>query len=129
MKSLGFYILGMVTGVILIAYVFGGKDNTVNYYDNPYGIRGLKMLEQKGKCITSNNLEIFQTLTNGVALANPVGNDNVLVLLIDETERLFYDGEKIKNPANHCAHQVGTYTYETKAEIQKTVPAVVIEKN
>ena len=132
MKSFGFYVLGIITSIILAPFIIGlinGYNNAVENYDNPYGIRGLKMLEQKKDCITSNNLEIFQTLTKGIALARPVGNYNVLVLLIDETGRLFYDGEKIKNPTNHCAKQVGTYTYETKAEIQKTVPAVIIEKN
>lgn len=132
MKSFHFYILGTITGIILTPFIFsftGGYDQNANEYDHPYGIRGLKMLKQNGECITSNNLEIFQTLTDGVALAHPVGNYNVFVLLIDETERLFYDGEKVKNPANHCAKQIGTYTYETKADVQKTVPAVVIEKN
>lgn len=132
MKGFGIYILGVVTGVIMTPFILGiisGYNRTVDDYDNPYGIRGLKMLEQKKGCITSNNLEIFQTLTEGIALARPVGNYNVLVLLIDENGRLFYDGEKVKNPANHCAKQVGTYTYETKAELQKTVPAVIIEKN
>ena len=132
MKSFGFYILGIITGVILTPFIFNVIDEynkVVDEYDNPYGIRGLKMLESKGTCITSNNLEIFQTLTEGIALAHPVGNYSNIVLLIDETNRLFYDGEKIKNPANHCAKQIGTYTYETKAEVQKTVPVVIIEKN
>jgi len=132
MKSFGFYVLGIITGVILTPFTIGiidGYNSAVENYDNPYGIRGLKMLEQKKNCITSNNLEIFQTLTEGIALARPVGDYNVLVLLIDDTGRLFYDGEKIKNPTNHCAKQVGTYTYKTKAELQKTVPAVIIEKN
>lgn len=132
MKNFGFYILGIITGVVLTPFILGiinGYEKAVDEYDNPYGIRGLKMLKQKGECVTSNNLEIFQTLTSGIALAHPTGNYNVFVLLIDETERLFYDGEKVKNPTNHCAKQIGTYTYETKAEVQKTVPAVIIEKN
>ena len=69
----------------------------------PYGIKGLKMLKQKDECITSNNLEIFKTLTNGVALASYSINSKYTinyVLLIDESERLFYDGEK-KNPKNY----------------------------
>ena len=96
----------------------------------PYGIKGLKMLKQKDECITSNNLEIFKTLTNGVALASYSINSKYTinyVLLIDESERLFYDGEK-KNPKNYWAKQIGTYTYKTINKTQKTIPAVIIEK-
>ena len=132
MKSLGFYIFGVITGIFLTPLIIGiidGHDKAVDDYNNPYGISGLKMLEKEGNCITTSNLEIFQTLTDGIALAHPTGNYDVFVLLIDENGKLFYDGEKVGNPANHCAKQIGTYTYETKAEIQKTVPVVIIEKN
>ncbi len=131
MKSFGVFVLGLITGLIVIPFLLGiidGYSGASDKYHNPYGIRGLKMLEQKRGCITSNNLEIFQTLTNGVALAHEVNDYDIFVLLIDESGRLFYDGERVKNPANHCAKQIGTYTYETKAEVQKTVPAVVIEE-
>lgn len=132
MKNFLIYIFGLITGIILMPFIDGfinGYDEAIDNYNNPYGLRGLKMLEQKKDCIISNNLEIFQTLTDGIALATPVGSYNSIVLLIDDSGRLFYDGEKVKNPKNYCAKQIGTYTYETKAEIQKTVPAVVIEEN
>ena len=86
------------------------------------------MLEKKGSCITSNNLEIFQNLDSGIALANPVNNYNTFILLIDESGRLFYDGEIVKNPTKKCAKQIGTYQYETRAELIKTVPAVIIDE-
>lgn len=132
MKKFCIYLLGVITGLVLIPFISGfivGYNNATENYDNPYRIRGLKMLEQKGDCITSNNLEIFQTLTKGIALAHVAGNYDILVLLIDDSGRLFYDGEKIKNPAKYCAKQIGTYTYETKAKFQKTIPVVIIENN
>ena len=127
MKNFGIYLLGLLTAPLIFG-IIDGFDTATDRYNNPYGIRGLKMLAQKGDCVISSNLEIFQTLTNGIALARPVGNYDTLVLLIDDSGRLFYDGEKIKNPTNHCAKQIGTYTYETNAELQKTVPAVIIEQ-
>ena len=117
------FILGFILGISFSPFTATNGDD----YDNPYGIKGLTMLEKKGGCITSNNLEIFQNLTSGIALSYPV-NNNTLVLLIDENGRLFYDGEIVKNPTKKCAKQIGVYQYQTKAEIMKTVPAVIIEE-
>ena len=63
----------------------------------------------------------------GIALAHPVNDFETLVLLIDESGRLFYDGETVKNPSKKCAKQIGVYQYETNAGPIKTVPAVIIE--
>lgn len=126
MKKFGIFILGSITGVVftlLIATI----GNDMNEYNNPYNIRGLSMLPEKGSCITSNNIDIFQTLTQGIALARPNGKYDNIILLLDNNGKFFYDGEKIKMPTKKCAKQIGVYTYETKAEIQKTVPAVIIE--
>ena len=120
------FFLGAITGVILMIFV-AVIGNGVNEYDNPYNIKGLFMLQEKGSCITSRNIEIFQTLTKGVALAHPNEKPDNLFLLLDNNGKLFYDGEKVKMPAKKCAKQIGVYTYETKAEFQKTVPAVIIE--
>lgn len=126
MKNLGVFFLGIVIGAVLMLFV-AVAESDITEYDNPYNIMGLSMLPEKGSCITSSNIEIFQTLTRGIALACPNGKYDKIVLLLDNTGKLFYDGEKIKMPIKKCAKQVGVYTYETKAEIQKTVPAVMIE--
>lgn len=126
MKKFGIFLLGVVAGVFIILFV-GVMVNSIEETDNPYNISGLSMLSEKGSCIISGNIEVFQTLSKGVALARPTGDYNKFVLLLDNNEKLFYDGEKIKMPAKKCAKQIGVYSYETKAELQKTVPAVVIE--
>jgi len=125
------FILGVVFGITVIPFILSVIRNNASMdgYNNPYDIEGLAMLEKEGDCITSNNLSIFQTLTRGIALARPAGDYDNFMLLIDENERLFYDGEKIKNPTNHCAKQIGVYQYETKAGLMKTVPAVMIREN
>lgn len=125
MNRLGIFVLGAIFGGAAMFFI--GDDIRSESYDNPYGISGLKMLENKGDCITTNNLEIFQTLSDGLALARPIHDYDTFMLLIDESGRLFYDGEKVKNPKNQCARQVGVYTYITAKEIQKTVPAVIMK--
>lgn len=129
MKSFIMYSIGVMTGIILGVFVVAltaGYEEPEQRKGNDI-LDGLKMLKQKGNCITANNLEIFQTLTDGVALAYPVGDFDSTVLLLD-MDRLFYDGEKVKNPSGECAKQVGTYSYETKAKNWRTIPAVIIEK-
>lgn len=126
MKKIGIFLLGVITGIFLmffVAIILNSTDET----DNPYNISGLSMLPEKGSCIANGNIEIFQTLSKGVALARPNGNYNKIMLLLDNSGKLFYDGEKIKTPTKKCAKQIGVYTYETKAKLQKTVPAVIIE--
>lgn len=129
MKNLLIFVFGIFTGIMLIPFIAVISDS--NEFNNPYNLSGLNMLKQKGECITSENLEIMQTLHPGIALAFPAGEalrfDKPIVLLINEG-KLFYDGEKIKVPVKKCAKQIGTYTYQTKSEIQKTVPAVIIER-
>ncbi|MBQ9732392.1 MAG: hypothetical protein IJV97_04840 [Alphaproteobacteria bacterium] len=117
------FCLGVICGMIAFPLIVGN----VSDYDNPYGIKGLRMLEKKGSCITNKNLEIFQNHAEGIALAHPVNDFETLVLLIDESGRLFYDGETVKNPSKKCAKQIGVYQYETNAGPIKTVPAVIIE--
>lgn len=53
--------------------------------------------------------------------------NETLVLLINYEDKSYYDDQIIKVPSNKCAKQLGTYQYETKMEMQKTVPVVVIE--
>ncbi len=127
MKKIGIFFLGVIVGVFFSFFMAVVIVNNFNKFDNPYNISGLSMLPEKGKCIITSNIKIFQTLTKGIALAYPNGNNDDLVLLVDDNGKLFYDGENIKMPAKKCAKQIGVYTYETKAEIQKTVPATIIE--
>ncbi len=75
-----------------------------------------------------NEVKIFQTLRPNVALATSGKYpDEILALLVNHDGDLYYDSRKIKIPPGKCARQIGTYQYETKAEVLKTVPAVAIE--
>jgi hypothetical protein len=47
-------------------------------------------------------------------------------LLINYDNLTYYDDQTI-DVSKKCLRQIGTYQYESKSEIQKTVPVVVIE--
>jgi hypothetical protein len=121
MKFLGGFITGVVSTILVLLLIYvGGKSNDT--------LTGITILPEKGECITKERLEIFQTLKPDKALAK-FGEtpDETLVLLINYEKKYYYDGQKIEIPINKCARQIGTYQYETKMEMLKTVPVVVIE--
>lgn len=124
--KIGTFFLGIITGIALIFFL-GIIENDKTKYNNPYNIEGLSLLPEKGSCITSSDIIIFQTLEKGIALATSIREYNRIFLLINNSGKLFYDDEKIKMPPNQCAKQIGVYSYQTREQIQKTVPVVIIE--
>ena len=120
MKFLGGFIIGIMTTVgILFMYVRSESNET---------LPGLTLFPEKGACITDNELEVFQTIAPTMALARFNDFPDVtLVLLVNDENIYYYDGQKIPIPANKCARQLGIYQYENKMDILKTVPVVVIE--
>ena len=126
MKNLLLILLGFAAGVfatLALLYVLkvSNKPND--------GIIGLSMFPQKGECIpTESQLEVFQVWAPGMALATS-GEfpDELMLFLINEEGKTYYDNQKINIPAKQCARQVGTFQYTTRMGIEKTVPAVVIE--
>lgn len=125
-----YFILGVIVGLIAVPFLNGMRDGyneAMETENNPYHLRGLRMLNAEGECITGSNLKVFQVISDGIALAYPVNKIGEVILLIDNNSKLFYDDEIVKNPAKHCAKQIGVYTYPTKNETVKTVPAVVIK--
>jgi hypothetical protein len=121
MKYLGGFIIGVVTTILVLLLIYAGSTSNET-------LSGLTIFPAKGECITKNGLEIFQTITPNMALAQ-IGKlpNEILVLLVNYEGKSYYDQQKIQIPANKCARQIGTYQYMTKMEIQKTVPVVVIE--
>ena len=118
MKSFLIFVGGFICGVFFI-FILGISSHNDS---------GLVIFEEEGKCFHTNSIKIFQALGSGEALGR-IGQypNDTLVLLLDDTERSFYDGEVVSVPKDKCAKQIGTYRYETKNEIMKTVPAVVIK--
>lgn len=126
MKNLLLILLGFAAGVFAtLALVY-----VLYVYNQPNdGIIGLSRFPEKGECIpTKRQLKVFQVWAPGMALARSGEySDELLLFLINEEDKTYYDNQKINIPAKQCARQVGTFQYTTRMGIEKTVPAVVIE--
>jgi hypothetical protein len=146
MKKFLIFFGGFVAGIlatffIIYVYSVANKPND--------GLLGLTIFEEKGDCLISTSksksteMEVLQVIEPTVALAfvkyytdvetysggtyrnYDLGN-NVAVLLINYDNLTYYDEQTI-DVSKKCLRQIGTYQYESKSEIQKTVPVVVIE--
>lgn len=114
---------GFVSGVVAVILVVV----LINIFSQSNdGFPGLTRFSEKGECIAaSGDIRVMQVLAPNVALAWT--QEMLLVLLIDNDGKSYYDGQRITIPYGKCARQIGTYRYTTKDEFEKTVPAVVIE--
>ena len=121
MKKWLIYVLGIITGVILtFAFAF-----CVNLSNNS-GIIGLEMFEEPGDYMEYSQFEVFQVVESGCALAHADDSFGAIVFIIPNENQQFYDDQKIVLKNDQCAQHVGTYKYNTKMEIEKTVPTVRI---
>lgn len=129
MKAFIIFIAGFLAG-IFVTILFTVPENYSDDYSSETNdnLRGLIVFPEKSDCITKQKLKIFQVIKPNMALAE-TGNypDGIMVLLINYNNKSYYDEQKITIPTGKCAKQIGTYKYTTKMEIDKTVPAVVIE--
>lgn len=135
MKKFLIFIGGFVAGIL--ATIFTIYVIEIANKPNDDGLIGLTIFEEKGECITTNEIEIFQVLEPNVALARTLEygkygirkySDEIVVLIIDYDGKTFYDEQKIKIPKDKCARQIGIYQYTTKRDnFGKTVPAISIE--
>ena len=120
MKNFFIFIIGMVTAFFIILYI----DVAETKYP------GLTFLEEEGECISNaKKIKIFQTIKPNMALAftRMFNMDETFVLIVGDDNSKFYDEQIITVPDNMCTKQIGTYQYETKEGILKTVPAVEIK--
>ena len=130
-KNIFIFIAGMITTLlieIIIGFIIGVTSQSSGGYP------GLTLFEQDGACVSSSkNIEIFQTLGPDIALAHTQNKkydyfvDDILILILGDENTHFYDEQKIIIPNGKCLKQVGTYQYEAKNGVMKTVPAVEIK--
>ena len=121
MKKWLIYVLGIITGVILtFAFAF------CIYLSNNSGIIGLEMFEEPGDYMEYSQFRVFQVVESGCALAHADDSFGAIVFIIPNENQQFYDDQKIVLKNDQCAQHVGTYKYNTKMEIEKTVPAIRI---
>lgn len=128
MKKLLFFICGFVAGIVA-TIVVAMSINSANQPND--GFPGLTLFSEKGEYIpTSGEIEVMQVLAPNVALTwtgDVFYSDRILVLLVNNDGKSYYDEQKIKIPSGKCVRQIGTYKYTANNEMVKTVPAVIIE--
>lgn len=124
MKKLLIYLAGLVSGIVLTLLVsmFMVANTTID---------DITLFEHEGECISENSFKIFQVVDNGNALASEIDEEfefptNLVVLLLAEKGKAYYDNQIIRIPPGKCAKQIGTYRYFTRDEMEKTVPIVAI---
>lgn len=121
MKKWLIYVLGIITGIILtFAFAF--------YYDssNNSGIVGLELFEEPGEYMDFSELNVFQVIDPGYALAKSRGPYGTIVFILPNENEYFYDDQEIDLRYDKCAQRVGTYKYNTKSGSEKTVAAIKI---
>ena len=120
------YILGIITGTILTigaGYIYINRDDKDE-------LPGLTLFDKEGDCVSKyKDIEVMQVVRANAALAHirEKNFDRLLVMIINYDGFTYYDDQKLTIPKNKCAKQIGTYSYESKMEVLKTVPVVIIE--
>ena len=128
MKFLGGFITGVLATILVLFIIYAASSSNEEGLKSDESVPGLLIFPDKAECITKRELKVFQTIRQNMALAQ-FGEfpEETLVLLINHEGKSYYDKQKILIPKGKCARQIGTYQYETRMEIQKTVPVVIIE--
>lgn len=124
MKKIWVFILGMVSGAVLLFLVLmvvgSARTTGINYF------------EEEGECISRNSFKVFQVLPFGDALATEIVNGiavGKVALFPCENGEAFYDEQVISVPSGACVRQIGTYRYQTRENFEKTVPVVCLSKD
>lgn len=138
MKKWVVFLIGLVAGCILtiLSLVVIGKamatTDTVTE-ETSSSVPGLNLFEQPGDEFSAPSFEVMQVLATNVALAHSGENEygrttyfGTLVLLIGDESTHFYDDQIVEVKSGQVARHIGTYQYETKMEMQKTVPVIRI---
>lgn len=128
MKKWVVFLLGMIAGgiltfVMMLILAMGANS----------GSNGMTLFDKPGECLSTKSFEVMQVVDNNHALAHEVEwNEllerymptDLLVLLTNDNGEYYYDDQIIEVPKGMCMRQVGIYKYQTRMEIDKTVPIV-----
>lgn len=130
MKKWVVFLLGMIAGgvltfVMMLVLAIGANTNANN--------NGITLFDQPGKCLNAKAFEVMQVVDNNHALAHEVEWDELLedymqtgllVLVTNDNGEYYYDDQIIEVPQGMCMRQVGIYRYQTRMDMEKTVPIV-----
>ena len=130
MKKWVVFLLGMIAGgvltfVMMLVLAIGANTNANN--------NGITLFDQPGECLNAKAFEVMQVVDNNHALAHEVEWDELLedymqtgllVLVTNDNGEYYYDDQIIEVPQGMCMRQVGIYRYQTRMDMEKTVPIV-----
>lgn len=132
MKKWVVFLLGMIAGgvltfVVMLVLAIGANTNTNN--------NGVTLFDQPGECLNAKAFEVMQVVDNNHALAHEVEWNELLeryvqtglgllVLVTNDNGEYYYDDQIIEVPQGMCMRQVGIYRYQTRMDMEKTVPIV-----
>ena len=130
MKKWVVFLLGMIAGgvltfVMMLVLAIGANTNANN--------NGITLFDQPGECLNAKAFEVMQVVGNNHALAHEVEWDELLedymqtgllVLVTNDNGEYYYDDQIIEVPQGMCMRQVGIYRYQTRMDMEKTVPIV-----
>lgn len=132
MKKWVVFLLGMIAGgvltfVVMLVLAIGANTNANN--------NGVTLFDQPGECLNAKAFKVMQVVDNSHALAHEVEWNELLeryvqtglgllVLVTNDNGEYYYDDQIIEVPQGMCMRQVGIYRYQTRMDMEKTVPIV-----
>lgn len=127
MKKIWIYILGILTGIVVtfLTLMIIAKSSNAN-------LNGMTFFDKPGQIMDDTSFKVIQSLGSNAALANGRNDDTddiyfgLTVLLYNENNETYYDDQIVTVPKGKCFRQVGVYKYQTRMDIGKTVPIVMI---
>lgn len=123
MKKIWIYILGILTGIVVTFFtlmIIANASNGMTFFDKP------------GQIMDDTSFKVIQSLGSNAALANGKNDKffdsygGLTVLLYNENNETYYDDQIVTVPKGKCFRQVGVYKYQTRMDIGKTVPIVMV---
>lgn len=141
MKKIWVYLLGVLTGIIftflvllVVSATMKSKEKVEIKTETETKIEilpGMRLFDKPGEEINETGFKVFQSLTDGFALASGKGDAysedlymGLTVLLYSEEGNPYYDAQVIKAPEGKCFRQVGIYKYTANSGMVRTVPVV-----
>lgn len=132
MKKWVVFLLGMIAGgvltfVVMLVLAIGANTNANN--------NGVTLFDQPGEYLNAEAFKVMQVVDNTHALAHEVEWNELLeryvqtglgllVLVTNDNGEYYYDDQIIEVPQGMCMRQVGIYRYQTRMDMEKTVPIV-----
>lgn len=117
MKKIWVYLLGILTGIIImfaVAFFVTRSSNT-----------GYTFFDEPGEIMDARSYTVFQA-GDGDALAYENILSDVVVLLWNREGIPYYDNQVVQPGRGECFRQIGIYKYTSQDGTDRTVPIVAI---